>query len=946
MVSSKFLKVGLYNPGSLGTHHEDVIVAVTQRSVDVLAINETWLRPNEEDKAPCIPGYTLRSAPRSALVHAGRGGGVAFYLRKGIYARSCDHPVCLKVEQMWLKINVNGLKIIVGTAYRPQWVSVDIFLEAVVDSINSLCYYDGLILLGDFNIDLLAPTSVNSRKLLDTIKLFNLKQIVDTPTHFTEYSETMIDLICTDCRVRSVSTAVIGSKLSNHALITCEFNFKKPKPIPKRLSYRCLKDIGIDSFHSDIGAIPWHGVLNLGNVNEMAISMTDLITKMFDLHSPTKSIIIKQQSLPWVTENVKLMMRLRNEAHMRFLRTKDESHKRYYKDFKNLVNTTLNLEKVAYFRQHINRHVKDPTTLWRNIKLHILPPKLETDLPSHLCSAEDINTYFLDLPESNNDSSLLTYFMVNRASNFTFTLKTVDSSLIMRIVNNLKSNALGVDGISLDMLLLTLPTTLDTLNSIVNTSIESSTFPDIWKTAIVRPLPKNTNPLTFKDLRPISILPCMSKVLERVVCQQLTEYLESNSILPQYQSGFRKNHSTSTALIDVTGNILEAQDRGMGTILVLLDFSRAFDTISIPLLLGKLVYYGFDEHAVKWFGSYLSNRSQYVKISRGDGSVTTSSPAQVRSGIPQGSILGPLLFILYVADVINCIRNCRYHLYADDLQLYLSCKPSDISAAVESINEDLERICQWSKLNSLSLNPNKSKYVILGSRQQVSSMVSMEPRIIVHGEAIAGVREARNLGLILDSELRFESYITEVARNCFYRLKILYKMRDYLSTDLRLKLVESLILSKFNYADTVYGPRLLAKTKTLIQRVQNACLRFCYKIPPRSHISPYLAREKLLNMSSRRYLHFATLLFGVVKRRKPLYLYDRLTWSLRTRLNRLCLQPHRTAAFQGTFKYAAAKIWNDIPPPIRDTGSSTGFRNKLKELMLMRQVNGYGSNPL
>ncbi|XP_026741894.1 uncharacterized protein LOC113503948 [Trichoplusia ni] len=277
-----------------------------------------------------------------------------------------------------------------------------------------------------------------------------------------------------------------------------------------------------------------------------------------------------------------------------------------------------------------------------------------------------------------------------------------NAETVLRIIKSLGSNAQGVDGISLDMIALTLPTTLKAITDIINRSITTRTFPELWRCAIVRPIPKNSNPASAKDLRPISILPCLSKILERVVYSQVIDYLEVNRVLPDLQSGFRQGRGTATALADVVGNILEARDRGEGTILALLDFSRAFDAIDTTLLLSKLAFYGFDNNAVEWFKSYLSGRSQYVEMHKEDGSRVSSSSLHVSRGVPQGSILGPLLYILYSADITKSFVNCKYHMYADDIQLYMSFKADETSLAVQKINEDLHRVVEPSEFNFVS----------------------------------------------------------------------------------------------------------------------------------------------------------------------------------------------------------------------------------------------------
>ena len=530
--------------------------------------------------------------------------------------------------------------------------------------------------------------------------------------------------------------------------------------------------------------------------------------------------------------------------------------------------------------------------------------------------------------------------MTNRFNSSTFQLKTVTETMVAKVINNISTNARGVDGITLDMILLTLPRTLGVITAMVNCSIRTAVFPEAWKEALVKPIPKVRDPTELKDIRPISILPFLSKIIEKIVCTQMTEYLEANNILPQKQSGFRASRGTATALMDVIDDILAGQDRGEGTILVLLDFSRAFESINTSLMISKLTYYGFNDATVKWFTSYLTGRTQRVEVCDSNGVKRTSSNLPVARGVPQGSILGPILFILYSADITKCIKYCNYHLYADDLQIYLSFKPNDTSIAVNRINKDLDALSRWAEESNLVLNPLKTKFLLLGTKTQISRIQARNPKVQIGNAIVEQTTETRNLGVLMDDDLKFENHVLSTAKTCFYRLKVLYQVRQYLSVDLRVHLCESLILSKLNYADTVFGECLLARTKKLIQRVQNACARFCFHIPRRAHVTPYLNANKLMNMESRRLLHFSSLLFGIIKFKKPIYLFRKLDFSERLlRLaSRLICPRHSTAAFRGSFRYSATKCWNNIPPPIRNATSVNSFKDKYKKYLLLQQL--------
>ena len=937
-------KVGLYNAQSLNTCGDDFILAVDSFAPDLLAINESWLREGCDALAPVIPSYKFKMLPRPQDVRGGRGGGLAYYIRKGVKTRTLRHPVSV-VEQWWLKINVNGLKIAVGTAYRPPWQSIDLFLDALTESVTLFGNHDKIVLLGDFNINQTDTRSPAFHKFNSFLQSVNLSQIVNVPTHFTDNSATIIDVVCTDVAVKCIEACHV-SGINGHLMVKVTFHIKKQKFLPKFITYRPIKNITLESFNKELVACNFSAILNLSSVSDTVEAFNQCIVDLFDRFAPLRTSYIKQKPLPWVTDNIRFMINLKDNAFERYRSTNLESHKSYYKSLKSQVQSAIFCEKRAYFNYNINNHCKDPKTLWKNLKGKVLTDYKTEQLPSHFNNPEEINDNFLTIPGTGDDVPVteIMYFKSHRYGNAVFSLKPVDEIAVGRAILSIDSNAQGFDDISMDMILLTLPHTLPHITAIINRSIVTSTFPFPWKTAVVTPIPKINPPLNLSDLRPISLLPFLSKVLERIVYAHLVDFLEKNNILPYFQSGFRRGVSTSTALLDVVDNVLTAQENGMATILVLLDYSRAFDSLSIPLLLSKLTFYGFDAETLLWFTSYLNERSQMVRIRLRNGDTTCSGKKPVNRGVPQGSILGPILFILYTADIVKSINHSRYHLYADDAQIYVHVDSRNVAPSLDKLNSDLNRIALWSAKNALVLNPNKSKYMVLGSKKQVCNILAQDPSVNILGSQVQFVNQAKNLGIIMDSHLRFEDHIVGIARNCLFRLKVLYKLRRFLSEDVRLNLCESLVLSKLNYGDVVTGPCLLSTSKRLIQRVQNACFRFCYSVPPRTHISPYLNSKSLLNMQSRRNLHFSGLVHTVIKMKFPKYLYDKLEWASCTYNSRRAHKPilvtpfHRTRAFEGSFRFQASKCWNDLPPPLQRPLSKLTFKNNLKKVLLEKQI--------
>lgn len=951
MIRSKQLnlRLGLLNVRSLNTGRDELLASVDIYKPDILALNETWIKTGEEKFAPAIPGYMLKLRPRPNDM---RGGGVGFYVRKGLRVRIKPHPES-SLEQLWMELNVPGRgRLILGTAYRPESVPVDAAIEALSESVSAFSYGDHLFLMTDFNVDLLKHNMVSVHEVGSFCSQHSLTNLVKDATRVNDRTSSLLDLIITDSPDLCKSVNIHHNPaISDHAMVIAEILIERPKEKPKYMFRRSLDKIDEELFNSDLINTPWCDVLSEPDINYQIQHFNELFLNIFNLHAPMKRFKVNTKLTPWITDNVKLMMLLRDKASHRAQISDNKSHLDYYKSLRNLVTGAIDREKRAYFSFYVNNNKDKPKLMWKHLK-RICPlssnSKSEATVPNHLCNPDEINDFFLNVPGNDAvDDKISHYFKHNKFSDKLFDISTTTMEDIAKIVSNIKTKASGHDSITIDMIKMTLPTTLPAITEIVNNSLKSKIFPEVWKTAKVKPIPKTSKVEEYKDLRPISILPVLSKILERVVCTQLTKYLEDENILPDIQSGFRRGFGTATALANVNDDIITASDAGMCTILILLDFSRAFDCLNVELLLAKLSYYGISGESCDWFRSFLTNRSQYVEIESEQGDLLKSKLNIVNRGTPQGSILSPILFILFTADLPKHIKNSKIHLYADDTQIYYSFKPEMLREAVEKINEDLSSIHDWANNNTLVLNAAKTKYMVLGSKVQCAKVASQSFDVKINGQVLQKVDNALNLGLIMDKELRYIDHINSKIKNSFYRLKTLYNIRKYLSESVRKTLVEAIVLSQFNYCDAVYGPRLYNKTKRAIQRVQNACTRFCYNIPNRAHITPYLNEKNILKMETRRQLHLTCLVHKVALKKRPKYLFEKLEWvkdvqqrnTRRREANKLVIPTHRTSNFKGSFKYSAAKIWNNLPPPLRQSMSQLTLKRYIsRELLTLQKL--------
>ena len=352
--------------------------------------------------------------------------------------------------------------------------------------------------------------------------------------------------------------------------------------------------------------------------------------------------------------------------------------------------------------------------------------------------------------------------------------------------------------------------------------VSEGSFPNNWKSAIVNPLLKKPT-LPKDDLssyRPISNLSFVSKILEKVIHSRLCSHLDTFQSLPSFQSAYRKFHSTETALTKIHNDLSLAVNKRQVSALVLLDLSAAFDTINHSILIQRLqTVFGVTGSALSLLLSYLTDRSQSVLIRQ-----ARSSEISLSRGVPQGSVLGPLLFSLYTTPLSHILNASliQYHMYADDTQLYISFSGSDSDHALASLSSVLDRLYNWFCENKLSINPSKTEYLLIGTPQQTSKV--LDSSISFRDIKLTNTESARNLGVMFDSTLSFSSHISSVCRSAFFVIRQLRQLRSSLDFDSSVILANSIIHSKLDYCNSLFSGLPISSISRL-QRVQNALAR-------------------------------------------------------------------------------------------------------------------------
>ena len=504
---------------------------------------------------------------------------------------------------------------------------------------------------------------------------------------------------------------------------------------------------------------------------------------------------------------------------------------------------------------------------------------------------------------------------------------------ILKYLNNLSVNkSTGLDGIPCKFVrdsatIITCP-----LTHIINLSLIQGVVPDDLKSARVVPLFKKNDKCDVGNYRPVSILSIISKVFERVVYDQIESYLNEKEILYKFQSGFRKRFSTDTCLIHLSDYIKFEMDKGHFIGMVLLDLQKAFDTVDHSTLIMKLEALGLSQGILRWFRSYLSDRQQLVDVSG-----IFSQPCMITCGVPQGSILGPLLFLIYINDMSAVVKN-KLLLYADDSAILVSGK--NRSTIEKELAEDLETVSHWLVDNKLSLHLGKTESIIFGSKQKLKQ--NKDLHITCNGQVINSTSSVKYLGATLDQHLTGESMVTSIIKKTNARLKFMYRKQAFLTDHTKRLLVSSLIQCHFDYACSFWFHGLNKYWKDKLQITQNKLVRYVFNLEPRSHISnQHFVSLNWLPVSKRVEQITLCHVFKIKHGLSPSYMSQNFvtqdsvhTYRTRSSEHGSFVPPKVKSFGIKSFAYLGCKLWNMLPPHIRSIPTFDTFKGAVKNHFL------------
>ena len=462
---------------------------------------------------------------------------------------------------------------------------------------------------------------------------------------------------------------------------------------------------------------------------------------------------------------------------------------------------------------------------------------------------------------------------------------------------------------------------IERVTKMYNGSLTLFTFPMKWKQATIVPLAKITNPQTVSDMRPISLLPLPGKILEIMVSKRLKHYLEENNILCRKQHGFRKKRSTLSAIVEFLHDVYRNLNENKDTYIVYLDLKKAFDTVSHDILLNKLNTSGIDQHTIKWFRSYLGNRKQRVIIQN-----KCSEELTISFGVPQGSVLGPTLFTLYINDMVTYV-NSKINLYADDTVVY--------GTELNIIQSDLNRIHSWCNANLLTINCKKSQWMKTNIICKQHDNVSFK----LGNTELEYVTDYKYLGMTVDSSLSFQSYRESIINRVNLKINYFKKIRMYLTQDAALLIYKCTILPILEYVDFVYDFSIKYVNKKL-QTIQNTGLYIVYnqlylQYDVKDSTETLHRKARIYRLSHRRWLHMLSYIYSYIDDDGLVDVRDINTRRREGILFKIYKKEHYKVRQDPLLR--AMEAWNSLPVRIRNAET----KGKLKAMLERSIQNPY-----
>ena len=896
---------------------------------DLVCLTETKLNVSIPNQTIEIEGYDFLRLDRSK----GKGGGLVLYHKKHLKTSFSENPLCKLTSCEYIEVEIQlsirkKLKLIL--IYRPPKSNKQSFLGTLETSLHKLMdHKTSFCLVGDINIDLNDCTASEEKlAYINMLTSFNCRQIVNFPTRICQSRASLLDHIVLSEDLLCNSVKAVPCPFTDHEGILFNSNLYPETQRHSFVTFRSFKDFNEDTFNELLQNQDWTTFLQETQPDRAWEIFQENFSTTLNACAPLRTIRIKNKYKvsPWLNQDIKKVMVLRDRFYNKAKEKMDPDSWTVYRLIKNRVNYLVRKAKQDYFKYQFEAH-DDSKGIWKTVnKLSKGSPssKHTTTHISPECFAAQFSQAACPVTSQHRTTF---YDFLGPQVDHLFEFHSISQEEVASRIRKLQvRKACGEDGISNRLLKCSVRITTPLLTHIFNLCLRTGTMPLSWKSARVVPVHKKGSKFDPKNYRPISLLSCVAKLYEHFLSQQMKEHLSTYDILTKKQHGFRTGFSTNTALITLTDFLYKALDNHKYSAGVFLDLSKAFDTIDHTVLLEKLKWYGFRGHSNAILSDYLQNRKFHVILNN-----KKSVEHPVVSGVPQGSILGPLLFIIYTNDIENAISYSDCLLYADDTALYHSHR--DVDELMVRCQSDVNDLALWFSCNKLKLNADKTQFIIFGTRTSLRRLKTHNLILSIKDCRVHRADSITYLGVKLDECMSWDRQVDHVTKSISKAIGRLCVIKHLIPISVRKRIFPSLILPHITYCCSAWGGTSNSNILKL-QRIINRFCRITLDIRNIRYPTRNLLREMdLLPVQQLHEYHTACDMFRFLSSSAELVNFPPLHRHLHnypTRRGEDFNIPRTNIVIASSaFSSIGPKIWNSIPTEIRLSPSLNSFKQKL-----------------
>ncbi|MCI0561137.1 MAG: reverse transcriptase domain-containing protein [Nitrososphaera sp.] len=927
---------------------------IADHGLGLLAITETFVyedSPDVHKKDVAPEGYSVvhqhrQKKPGTATP---RGGGVALIYRNDIRVKmlKADPLKFTSCEILLVKLTNVAKGVTVAIVYRPPRSQIPDFITEMTNLLNSGILGDRFIICGDMN----CPGPVNTKEKLNSLFLHmieeqNLKQHVQIPTCRTG---NILDHILTPddvSLVRDVSVRDVG--LSDHFLVTCKISEPIHRAPAVKVTFRRWAKMDIDVFKQRLlSSTVYTAPAPTANdfTTQLKADIVEILDDIVPIQEKTKRV--GKLNNKWLSEEAVKAKQVRRQLERKWNSTRLEGVRIAYRKACKIANRLINESRKSFYVKSIQESSCDPKKLWQTVK-GILHTNCSScgDRPG-LCAAfasataAKIDKVKTSVMSGINNISATQTFTERSASTFLDLLTPTTEAEVSRIIKLLPNKTSPLDYIHTSILKSCADVLAPLITRLVNLSFTEGCFPDQFKLAQVTPLLKKhgldeSDPLNY---RPISNLSTIGKIIERLCLVRLLPHVAATGNFSILQSAYRKRHSTETALLKILDDLYRIVDSKHAAVLIGLDLSAAFDTIDHSVLARRLEnMFGVTGTALEWFRSYLSFRTQYVKVGTEQTPVTS-----ITVGVPQGSVLGPFLFSVYVSPIADVISSygVKYHQYADDTQIYTAVKSGSDTVSIRNLELCSCAVRDWFLQNGMLLNPDKSELLLIARKANAQSFAGGSG-VTVAGSDITFSVNLKSLGVTLDQSLSFDQHVQNIVKASNYHIKALRHIRPYLDKAVANTVACSIVTARLDYCNSLLYGTSVANIKKL-QRVQNTLARVVAGARRYDSATAVMKDLHWLPIQQRIIYKVNLITHRVLQEQQPQYLAElavkhKPTRELRSATQNQLTRPSGLTSKLGDKAYSIAAFneWNALPSDMKEIKETKSFKKKLKTYLFAK----------